>query len=65
MPALIAEVDGDNSTATPGATPGVDDETPGVDEEHDEEHDKTNLETYVNELKADLDEEFSAALDSD
>jgi hypothetical protein len=69
-PAAIAGVDGDNTTADPGATPGVDDETPGVDdettgvdEEHDEEHDEANLETYVNELAAELDKEI-AALDS-
>jgi hypothetical protein len=69
-PAEIAGVDGDNTTADPGATPGVDDETPGVDdettgvdEEHDEEHDEANLKTYVNELEAELDEEI-AALDS-
>jgi hypothetical protein len=77
-PAAIAGVDGDNTTADPGATPGVDDETPGVDdettgvdvettgvdEEHDKEHDKANFESYVNELDAELDEEI-AALDSD
>jgi hypothetical protein len=62
-PAAIAGVDGDNTTADPGATPGVDDETP-VDEEHDKEHDEANLVTYVNELEAELDEEI-AALDSD
>jgi hypothetical protein len=78
MPAAIAGVDGDNTTADPGANPGVDDETPGVDdeitgvddettgvdEEHDKENDEANLETYVNELKAELEEEITA-LDSD
>jgi hypothetical protein len=74
--AITGVDDGKNApttnTTNPVETPGVDDKTTGVDEVNDKttgvdgvnnKEDEDDLETYVNELEAELDKEI-AALDS-